>query len=44
MLYGFNSNKTRFDHNGRGNFGFCDGHAKGATRQTMLGGDFTLYP
>jgi len=29
---------TRFDHNDRGNYAFCDGHAKGFTKQQLIGG------
>jgi len=35
---------TRYDHNKRANYGFCDGHAKGGNEQAMLGGDFRKDP
>ncbi len=44
IYYGPTSGHARYDHNERANFGFCDGHAKGATRQTMIGSDFTMDP
>jgi len=29
---------TRYDHSDRMNVGFCDGHAKGFTKQQLTGG------
>jgi prepilin-type N-terminal cleavage/methylation domain-containing protein/prepilin-type processing-associated H-X9-DG protein len=31
--FGFNSTNTRYSHDGRQNLGFCDGHAKNATKE-----------
>lgn len=44
MWYSFTSGASRWDHNERANYGFCDGHAKGGTRQAMIGSDFTRFP
>jgi prepilin-type N-terminal cleavage/methylation domain-containing protein/prepilin-type processing-associated H-X9-DG protein len=35
---------TRYDHNGQSNYGFCDGHAKSGSEQSMLGGGFVVTP
>ncbi|MFO7945663.1 MAG: DUF1559 domain-containing protein, partial [Armatimonadota bacterium] len=37
--FGFTSSHTRYDHDGRQNLGFCDGHAKNASQQQALGSD-----
>jgi len=36
MWYGPTENTSRYDHNDRANIGYCDGHAKGGTRQFHL--------
>ncbi len=35
---------TRYDHGGRANIAFCDGHAKGGTEGQWLGGGYKMYP
>ena len=35
---------SRYDHNGQANFGFCDGHAKSGSEQSMLGSDYVVVP
>ena len=38
------SARSRYDHNERCNVGFADGHAKGGTEGTFVGGDYTTRP
>ena len=37
--YNAHTNGCRYDHNGRQNIGFCDGHAKGGSEQTFRGAE-----
>ncbi len=38
------SQRTRYDHNGRANVGFCDGHAKGGTPGQWASGEYRTSP
>ena len=46
LSYGYQnaSSYTRYDHNGRANVAFCDGHVRGGTEGQWRDGTWKMYP